>query len=108
MIEKILSPGFKFNEWEMKGVPLRIEVGMRDLNSKILTIARRDNNEKSTVKIDDANKLLVNNLNDIQKCLYNEVSLILKNQNTFQTNDYNEFKKIISEGGFVECGWGWK
>ena len=56
----------------MKGVPLRIEVGMRDLNSKILTIARRDNNEKSTVKIDDANKLLVNNLNDIQKNLYNE------------------------------------
>ena len=99
-----LSPGFKFNEWEMKGVPLRIEVGMRDLNSKILTIARRDNNEKSTVKIDDANKLLVNNLNDIQKCLYNE-ALNFKNQNTFQTNDYNEFKKIISEGGFVECGW---
>ena len=99
-----LSPGFKFNEWEMKGVPLRIEVGMRDLNSKILTIARRDNNEKSTVKIDDANKLLVNNLNDIQKCLYNE-ALNFKNQNTFQTNDYNEFKKIITEGGFVECGW---
>ena len=66
-----LSPGFKFNEWELKGVPLRIEIGMRDLNSKILTIARRDNNEKSTVKIDDANKLLVNNLDDIQKCLYN-------------------------------------
>ena len=99
-----LSPGFKFNEWEMKGVPLRIEVGMRDLNSKILTIARRDNNEKSTVKIDDANKLLVNNLNDIQKCLYNE-ALNFKNKNTFQTDDYNKFKKIISEGGFVECGW---
>ena len=99
-----LSPGFKFNEWEMKGVPLRIEVGMRDLNSKILTIARRDNNEKSTVKIDDANKLLVNNLNDIQKCLYNE-ALNFKNQNTFQADDYNEFKKIISDGGFVECGW---
>jgi len=99
-----LSPGFKFNEWEMKGVPLRIEVGMRDLNSKILTIARRDNNEKSTVKIDDANKLLVNNLNDIQKCLYNE-ALNFKNKNTFQTDDYNKFKKIISDGGFVECGW---
>ncbi len=99
-----LSPGFKFNEWEMKGIPLRIEVGMRDLNNKILTIARRDNNEKSTVKIDDANKLLVNNLNDIQKCLYNE-ALNFKNKNTFQTDDYNEFKKIISDGGFVECGW---
>ena len=99
-----LSPGFKFNEWEMKGVPLRIEVGMRDLNSKILTIARRDNNEKSTVKIDDANKLLVNNLNDIQKCLYNE-ALNFKNKNTFQADDYSEFKKIISDGGFVECGW---
>ena len=99
-----LSPGFKFNEWEMKGVPLRIEVGMRDVNSEILTIARRDNNTKETVDVKDANPFLVKTLDTIQSSLYNE-ALAFKKQNTFQANDYEEFKKIITKGGFVECGW---
>ena len=99
-----LSPGFKFNEWEMKGVPLRIEVGMRDVNSEILTVARRDNNTKETVDVKDANPFLVKTLDTIQSSLYNE-ALAFKKQNTFQTNDYEEFKKIIEKGGFVECGW---
>ena len=99
-----LSPGFKFNEWEMKGVPLRIEVGMRDVNSEILTVARRDNNTKDTVDVKDANLFLVQTLDTIQSSLYNE-ALAFKKQNTFQANDYEEFKKIIEKGGFVECGW---
>jgi len=99
-----LSPGFKFNEWEMKGVPLRIEVGMRDVNSEILTVARRDNNTKETVDVKDANPFLVKTLDTIQSSLYNE-ALAFKKQNTFQANDYEEFKKIIAKGGFVECGW---
>ena len=99
-----LSPGFKFNEWEMKGVPLRIEVGMRDVNSEILTVARRDNNTKETVDVKDANPFLVKTLDTIQSSLYNE-ALAFKKQNTFQANDYEEFKKIIEKGGFVECGW---
>ena len=99
-----LSPGFKFNEWEMKGVPLRIEVGMRDVNSEILTVARRDNNTKETVNVKDANPFLVKTLDTIQSSLFNE-ALAFKKQNTFQANDYEEFKKIIAKGGFVECGW---
>ena len=99
-----LSPGFKFNEWEMKGVPLRIEVGMRDVNNEILTVARRDNNTKETVDVKDANPFLVKTLDTIQSSLYNE-ALAFKKQNTFQANDYEEFKKIIAKGGFVECGW---
>ena len=99
-----LSPGFKFNEWEMKGVPLRIEVGMRDVKSEILTVARRDNNTKETVDVKDANPFLVKTLDTIQSSLYNE-ALAFKKQNTFQANDYEEFKKIIAKGGFVECGW---
>ena len=99
-----LSPGFKFNEWEMKGVPLRIEVGMRDVNSEILTVARRDNNTKETVGVKEANPFLVKTLDNIQSSLYNE-ALAFKKQNTFQANDYEEFKKIIEKGGFVECGW---
>ncbi len=99
-----LSPGFKFNEWEMKGVPLRIEVGMRDLNNQVLTIARRDNNAKSTIKINESNTFLITTLDDIQESLFNE-ALAFKKDNTFQTSDYDEFKKMISNGGFVECGW---
>ena len=99
-----LSPGFKFNEWEMKGVPLRIEVGMRDVNSEILTVARRDNNTKETVNVKDANPFLIKKLDTIQSSLYNE-ALAFKKQNTFQANDYEEFKNIIAKGGFVECGW---
>ena len=99
-----LSPGFKFNEWEMKGVPLRIEVGMRDVNSEILTVARRDNNTKETVGVKEANPFLVKTLDNIQSSLYNE-ALAFKKQNTFKSNDYEEIKKIIEKGGFVECGW---
>lgn len=99
-----LSPGFKFNEWEMKGVPLRIEIGLRDLNDKVLTIARRDNNVKSTINIKESNNFLIKTLDDIQNTLYNE-ALAFKKDNTFKTNDYKEFKTMILNGGFVECGW---
>jgi len=99
-----LSPGFKFNEWEMKGVPLRIEIGMRDLNDKVLTIAQRDNNEKSIIKINEAKPFLIKKLDEIQLSLYNE-ALAFKKKNTFQTDNYTEFKTIIETGGFVECGW---
>ena len=99
-----LSPGFKFNEWEMKGVPIRIEIGMRDYNNKVLTIARRDNNEKNTIDVNKGEDYIVNLLGDIQNSLYKE-ALKFKNDNTFKVDNYNEFKKVISSGGFVQCGW---
>jgi len=99
-----LSPGFKFNEWEMKGVPLRVEVGMRDLNDNIITLARRDTNNKSSISIQEASETIINELQDIQSCLYNQ-ALAFKTENTFTANSYNEFKKMISRGGFVKCGW---
>ena len=77
---------------------------MRDLNNQVLTIARRDNNEKSTIKINESNTFLITTLDDIQESLFNE-ALAFKKDNTFQTSDYEEFKKMISNGGFVECGW---
>jgi len=99
-----VSPGFKFNEWEMKGVPLRIEVGIRDCNNKILTIARRDQDQKITVKINETNQFITNQLNDIQQSLYDE-ALSFRNNNTHSVKTYDEFKKIIKVGGFVKCGW---
>ena len=55
-----ISPGFKFNEWEMKGVPIRIEVGMRDLNDQSIVFSRRDNNVKKSIQISDANNYFSN------------------------------------------------
>ena len=99
-----LSPGFKFNEWEMKGVPLRIEVGMRDLSENIITIVRRDTNDKSSIPIQKAAETIIQELHDIQLCLFNQ-ALTFKNENSFTANSYDEFKSMIGNGGFVRCGW---
>ena len=72
-----LSPGFKFNEWEMKGVPIRIEVGFRDLNNDQVTIARRDTNEKEIVSISKVNERIHNLIDEIQISLFEQaLSLI--------------------------------
>jgi|TARA_B100001540_G_scaffold97777_1_gene88009 prolyl-tRNA synthetase len=100
-----ISPGFKFNEWEMKGVPLRIEVGLRDINDRKVMVARRDTLEKITFTHDSAAIDILSCLTDIQKSLFDQ-ALNFRNQNIHTTTDYNQFKKIISEtGGFIKCFW---
>ena len=101
---KKLSPGFKFNEWEMKGVPLRLEVGMRDLENHSLTVARRDTNDKKTIDFSDYENILVNSLADIQVNLFNEAKKF-KDENTFIVSNYESFKNTIQQGGFIKCGW---
>ncbi len=102
--EKI-SPGFKFNEWEMKGVPLRIEVGMRDLENKEVVMARRDTSSKSSYKYDNLISTIESELNNIQNKLFEEASHF-RNTNTHTIDNYAEFKKIINnEGGFIQCFW---
>ena len=99
-----MSPGFKFNEWEMKGVPLRVEIGLRDLNNEVITISRRDNNEKNAVPINESEKTILDTLDDIQSNLFNQ-SLKFKTQNTHVVDNYEDFKKVVSNGGFIKCGW---
>ena len=99
------SPGFKFNEWEMKGVPLRLEIGLRDIQNGKLTIARRDSDQK--VEIDKSNivKRVPELLDEIQSALFNQ-ALEFRSLNTHTAKDYDEFKNIIkNNGGFVRCGW---
>ena len=99
------SPGFKFNEWEMKGVPLRLEIGLRDIQKGKLTIARRDSDQK--VEIDKSNivKQVPELLDEIQSALFNQASEF-RSLNTHTAKDYDEFKNIIkNNGGFVRCGW---
>jgi prolyl-tRNA synthetase len=99
------TPGWKFNQWELKGVPVRIEIGPRDLKQQQVTIARRDTCQKSFVKetdaIDAVEKLLV----EIQHNLYAKARLAMEEKmTTVQT--YDQFKQILCEkGGFIKTAW---
>ncbi len=101
---KKMSPGFKFNEWEMKGVPLRIEAGPRDMEKGQVFMARRDTGEKFAHSVEDAVEKIPQLLTDIQNTLYRQ-ALDFRNENTHTASSYDEFKETIAAGGFVRCGW---
>ena len=98
------SPGFKFNEWEMKGVPLRVEIGPRDISKNKIILARRDDIKKIAVPIDNAKSTIIDLLEKIQSSLFNN-ALAFRNANTYKVSSYDEFKSTIDSGGFVKCGW---
>ena len=98
------SPGYKFNEWELKGVPARIEIGPRDVESNTVIIARRDNGEKLSSSSQGLTQSVKDILDQIQNNLYNQAKNFRDN-NTHSVNTYIEFKDIIKNGGFVRCGW---
>ena len=99
-----MSPGFKFNEWEMKGVPIRIEVGMRDINDDAIIYSRRDKQGKHNIDIGSIKGYFPNLLDDIQQSLFDQAKEF-QESNTHTTNSYDDFKNIIKKGGFVKCGW---
>ncbi|MCR3921698.1 MAG: proline--tRNA ligase, partial [Firmicutes bacterium] len=99
------SPGWKFNEWEMKGVPLRIEVGPRDLEAKQAVLVRRDNGEKETIALADLVTRVPLMLTEIQDNMFVKAQQF-REENTHRTDDYDEFTKIIEEKrGFVISSW---
>jgi prolyl-tRNA synthetase len=98
------SPGFKFNEWEMKGVPLRLEVGPRDVENGNVVLARRDIGEKEFLSKDEAVNKIPGLLDEIQDGLFQQ-ALKFQLDNTHKVSTYDEMKKVIKEGGFVRCGW---
>ena len=98
------SPGYKFNEWEMKGVPVRMEVGPNEVESNKVVLARRDNGEKSSISCDELSNKINGLLIDIQTSLLNQAKLFRDN-NTHTVQSYEEFKNIIESGGFIRCGW---
>ena len=98
------SPGFKFNEWEMKGAPLRMEVGPRDVQQGNVVLARRDTGEKQILAKNEAVEKIPNLLENIQQGLF-EQALKFREENTHNIESYDEFKRVIKKGGFVRCGW---
>ena len=98
------KPGWKFAEYELKGVPLRLALGNRDLENGTVEIARRDTMEKETYQITDIGNKVVNLLDSIQKNLYAKASTF-REEKTFTANNYEEFKELIKSGGFVYAHW---
>jgi prolyl-tRNA synthetase len=100
-----LTPGFKFAEWELKGVPLRLAMGPRDLENGTIEMARRDTKEKASIKFDEALEKVVSTLDAIQKNIF-EKAVSYRNEMTTKVDSYEEFKKLLdSKGGFFLAHW---
>jgi prolyl-tRNA synthetase len=99
------TPGWKFNEWELRGVPVRMEIGPRDVQNNSVVLVRRDNRAKESVSVDALETRLTALLEEIQQALYQR-ALAFREQHTYRTDDYEEFKQIIAEQrGFVRVKW---
>lgn len=98
-----LSPGYKFNDWEMKGVPLRIEIGPKDLANQKVVLAKRYNKEKSDLSFNDLGNI-ENILEGIQISMLEKARKEAKN-NSFDISNFSEFKERISQGGFLNAYW---
>ncbi|HEY1025042.1 MAG TPA: His/Gly/Thr/Pro-type tRNA ligase C-terminal domain-containing protein, partial [Sphingobacteriaceae bacterium] len=98
-------PGFKFAQYELKGVPVRVAIGGRDLESNTVEIARRDTKEKATISQEGLDLYIEDLLTDIQQSIYNK-ALNFKQQNTTEVNSFDEFKTVLDEkGGFISAHW---
>ena len=99
-----LRPGFKFAEWELKGVPVRLAMGARDLASGTIEIARRDTLTKETVSLEGISARVEDMLVDIQNTIY-EKARERRDANIRKCDSWEEFKVEIQKGGFLLCHW---
>lgn len=98
-------PGFKFAEWELKGVPLRIAIGARDMQNGTVELARRDTQSKETVSQEGLGNHIVTLLDEIQESIFQK-ALNFRDSHITEVNSYDEFKDVLeNKGGFVSCHW---
>lgn len=97
-------PGFKFADYELKGVPVRLAIGARDIEYGTVEVMRRDKLEKSTEKLDGIALFVKDLLDDIQTNIFNK-ALAHRESKTIQVDSYDEFKEKIEEGGFILAHW---
>ena len=99
------KPGFKFAEWELKGVPVRIAVGSKDLENGTFEVARRDNLSKEVVATDGIENYIANLLSQIQADLFNN-ALSYRESHITEVNSFEEFKSVLEgKGGFMSAHW---
>ena len=99
------SPGWKFAEYELKGVPIRLAIGPRDLENGTVEVARRDTKEKQVKSVEEVSEYIQSTLDDIQSNIYKK-ALNFRDQNTTVVDTYDEFKAVLEDkGGFVMAHW---
>ncbi len=99
-----LTPGFKFHDWELKGIPLRIEIGPKDIEKQKVVIATRHNHEKTDLTIDKISDNIIRILQKIQKEMFNAAKKILQDRSII-IEDYTKFKEELEKGGFLYAPW---
>jgi prolyl-tRNA synthetase len=98
-------PGWKFAEYEMKGVPVRIAMGMRDLENNVVEVARRDTREKKSMSMDGLQQSIIALLDEIQQNMFNKAKAY-RDSHISEANTWEEFEALLQEkGGFVSAHW---
>jgi len=99
-----LTPGFKFNDWEMKGIPIRIEIGPKDIAKNQIVLARRHNQTKISLDIDGFTEKTLSELKNIQKEMFDAAKKIL-DERVVRVSEYQQFKKELENGKMIDCSW---
>ena len=99
-----LTPGFKFNDWEMKGIPIRIEIGPKDIAKKQVVLVKRHNRTKTSLNMDSLTEEISSELKNIQKEMFDTAKKIL-DERVVRVSEYQQFKKELDNGKMIDCSW---
>ena len=98
-------PGWKFAQYELQGVPIRLAMGLRDMENQVVELARRDTKEKTSMPMEGLADTVVKLLNEIQQNMYNK-ALAFRTEKTTEANNWDEFVKLLDEkAGFISAHW---
>jgi len=99
-----LTPGFKFNDWEMKGIPIRIEIGPKDIAKKQVVLVRRHNRTKTSLNMDSLTDEISSELKNIQQEMFDTAKKIL-DERIVRVSEYQQFKEELENGKMIDCSW---
>jgi len=99
-----LTPGFKFNDWELKGIPIRIEIGPKDIEKNQVVMARRYNQTKDDISLDKVSETLNLELENIQQQMFVNAKKIL-DERVVRVSEYQQFKEELKNGKMIDCSW---
>ena len=99
-----LTPGFKFHDWELKGIPIRIEIGPKDIAKNQVVLVGRHNQTKTDISIEKVSEYVTLELEKIQKQMFEDAKKILDDR-VVKVTEYEQFKKELDNGKMIDCGW---
>ena len=99
-----LTPGFKFNDSEMKGIPIRIEIGPKDIAKNQVVLVRRHSQAKTSIEMDSSSEKISSELKNIQKEMFDAAKKILE-ERVVRVSEYQQFKEELEDGKMIDCSW---